>query len=581
MTVFAGVFCISTSSVVPNELKSQITSQLVRQDKGLGVRSVHDVPRLFLAKWDSGAFSEPAWQVKPDGSVATLAGDPLLTEAKRRLMRQDQLDRLSTHIQEKQAFNLASCRGSFALVQYAAERDELCLTTDALGLRPIYYAIQNGLVIFSTALRILESASLVEKHLSILGVAEECAFSFPLADRTPYEEIKVLREAQCFRVTSEQRSFQNYLDWAALQEIPGSMADSAKAIHSEFREAVRLRAGTDRRVYSFLSGGMDSRAIVSELISNGQQVVALNFSAEGSQDQVFAQSFATEAGAACELHCLAGGIFPNFSMLALDAKTKLENMTPTRVDRPRFIWSGDGGSVGLGHVYMDEKMLDIAESRGARAAIEYFLELNKNTLPTGVLAVKARHELPRLIFNSVMAEVDRYTVNDFGRRIYFFLLFNDQRRHLFKHLETIDQHGLELLTPFYDLAFLRAIAATPARWGILHRLYASFFEYLPDIARKTAWQTYPGHVPCPLPKDLTASYQWSKSSWPQRGGIRIRGATAHEMIFSVGDTNQIFSTGRIVLAALAHVLGLRDYSHILSILRVHKKSDRVARSSQK
>jgi len=233
----------------------------------------------------------------------------------------------------------------------------------------------------------------------------------------------------------------------------------------------------------------------------------------------------------------------------------------------------------LGHVYMDERMLDLGESGDTDAAIRYFLDWNRIGLPQGILSAKARQELPSLLQKNVRDEFDRYPVPDFGRRIYLFLLFNDQRRHLFKHFESIDQHGLELLTPFYDSEVLELVAATPSRWGILHRLYAQFFEHLPSFARQTPWQTYPGHVPCPLPHDEQASYQWAPRPTSNNGGLRTRAQCSKSMLLSLEDDThpRTFSRHRVSIAALLHMAGVRDYEHLAPVLQTYRRHQAICR----
>jgi hypothetical protein len=405
-------------------------------------------------------------------------------------------------------------------------------------------------------------------------MAELCAFSFPLAERTPYSEIKVLRESEVLRAADGLMQLQRYDAWNISPCGHESIEQSAEHLNDIFKEAVDLRAGKDTSVYSFLSGGMDSRAIVATLLQSGRRVEALNFSAAGSQDQLFALRFTAAVAERCSVHCLPGGIYPNFSLLALSAKTHLERTQSITVDRPQFIWSGDGGSVGLGHVYMDEAMLDISESKGMEAAANHFLKLNRIGLPVGILSSKARDRLPRQLLDTVITEMNRYPCLDQGRRIYFFLLFNDQRRHLFKHFETIDQHGLELLTPFYDSKFLKAVAATSSRWGILHRLYMKWFEFLPTFARATPWQTYPGHVSCPVVTDADkGSYQWENSEvrghWTQRERFRL----AQQIVRDCDSANSLntLSPIRVWVSAGLHALGLRNCQHILSVVQTYAK----------
>lgn len=581
MTIFAGAVCLQAERL-PHLLKASLRLNLRSTNNDVGAWNVVDQDRFFLVKWDSGAFAEPAWRVTPDGSVCTLAGDPLLIQDGRRLSREDQMAQINADAALNLDSKLAQCRGSFALAHFSTTKNSILLATDALGLRSVYYTIQDGYLIFSTALRVLEETREIRKKLSLLGMAELSVFSFPLANRTPYENVMILREGEILTADTAGVQLRSYYDWTTPEKSLENSKDVVAQLYATFREAVAIRLGTDKRVYSFLSGGMDSRSIVSTLIDMGRHVVALNFSSDASQDQHFAQQFAVEAGVNCSLHCLAGGNFPNFSYLALSAKTELEQREHTFVTRPQFIWSGDGGSVGLGHVYMDENMLDLSDRGDIEGAVKYYLKFNNIALSSQVLDSSSRQRLPRMLFDSVMSEVNRFPREDIGRRIYLFLLFNDQRRHLFKHFETIDQHGLELLTPFFDAKFLRAIAATPSRWGVMHKLYSEFFEHLPQFAFKSAWQTYPGHQPCPIPSEVNLTYQWARQTKPIEEKLSKRGKIALELIRAHNSNMrpQIFSKSRILLAALLHTLGLRDCEHILQRLKLYKYHDAIAQETK-
>ncbi len=578
MTVFAGAYALHGDQVVPQHLKDALARITSRADKGVGTRYCSDQSRLYLAKWDSGAFGEPAWQESDDGSICALAGDPILTRQGKRPERQQQLLSLAQTSRALAAEALAASRGSFALVHHVAQSGELRLATDAVGLRTIYYTVQNGLLVFATALRVLESLAQIDKRLSDQGMIELCVFSFPLADRTPYDRIKVLREAEMLVASESGVTLERYRDWASPVNQPTDMGEAAKDIHAEFERGIELRAGSDRHVYGFLSGGMDSRAIIASLVKGGRKVEALNFSFEHSQDLEFARLFVGQIADSCDLHCSPGAAYANYAFLAKAAMRTLESEQKLGVDRPQCIWSGDGGSVGLGHVYMNAQMLDIARTGDVSALVDAFMSFNHQTAPVGILNGEARVRLPKNIVDSVKSEVNRYPVHDLGRRIYFFLLFNDQRRHLFKHFETIDQHGLEVLTPFYDAAFLSKVAATPSQWGILHRLYASFFDLLPAFATRTPWQTYPGHVPCPVSHDTAARYQWTGPLPLRQLALAERAKLSADLLRASRFKQQppVFSMPRIWLAALAQTLGLRDCRHLLPALRHYKHHSAVA-----
>lgn len=569
MTLIAGAFSIAAGVVLPPPLKAALRQHLRRAPDERGSLSSHDSQALFLVKWDSGSFKEPAWREGADGSLATLVGDPLLADGGARLSRAEQLAHLTGPDAGLNDGELARTRGAFSIAAFSATTHTLTLATDMIGLRPLYYTVQDGVLLFASALRILESMPGLVRKPSTTGVVESCVFGFPLAERTPYANIAVLRECQKLSVSQGGAiALTNYHDWTSAGPVPDSAQTAARELFAEFQAGIRLRLATDQRVYAFLSGGMDSRAIVSALASMGRDIEALNFSPDASQDQVYARQFAETLGARCRLSFLPRDDDPNFSMLAFNAKTRLEQTITVGVDRPAFLWSGDGGSVGLGHVYMDQAMLALAERGDYPAALDHFLSFNGLSLPVKVLSGASRAALQQMIAANAVSEINRYPRADAGRRLYLFLLFNDQRRHLFKHFESIDQHGLEFLLPFYDVRFLQRVADTPAAWGVLHKLYALWFEQLDPSARATPWQTYPGHQPCPVKGDDSLSYQWAGRNGEAALSLSERlGGGRYLAKQALGATLPvIFSRPRLLLAAVLHASGLRNCGHILTML---------------
>ncbi len=573
MTILVGAYCFGAANIISTPLKETLRQLLRTQPDERGILHFVDAPRFFLTKWDSCAFNELAWQLSGDGSLATLVGDPLLTEAGKRLGRSVQLSQLIDQDYFLSDNKLKQTRGAFSAVAYCASKHTLSLATDMIGLRSLYYTVQDDIFIFASALRVFERLPNMARSLSTAGMLELSVFGFPLANRTPYKEVAVLRECEklTLSVACGIESGQ-YHDWEHSQPPPSEPEVAAEVLFSIFKEGIRLRLESDKKTYAFLSGGMDSRAIVSTIASLGCEIEALNFSPSASQDQAYACAFAKTLGPQCHINLLPRDENPNFSMLAFTAKSELERKEQTDVSRPAFFWSGDGGSVGLGHVYLDERMIQIAERGNFNAAMSLFLAVNRLTLPTKAMTPTSRQSMQDLLFSGAVAEMNRYARPDGGRRLYLFLLFNDQRRHLFKHFETIDQHGLEFHLPFFDVHFLKYVIDTPARWGAGHNLYSLWFNHLTPSAVSTPWQTYPGHQPCPIQGDESLSYQWRRASANEKLGIEQRRVEARLILnecFS-GSLPEMFSRPRLILAAVSHYIGLRDCRHILAMLQKYR-----------
>jgi hypothetical protein len=89
-------------------------------------------------------------------------------------------------------------------------------------------------------------------------------------------------------------------------------------------------------------------------------------------------------------------------------------------------------------------------------------------------------------------------------------------------------------------------------------------DHFPSVMVSTPWQTYPGHVACPLPLPQGLSYQWArkpgKKTWLARGSLARKTALA---LLGSGAAIDLVDRGTLSLAVVAHGLGLRDTSHLL------------------
>jgi hypothetical protein len=150
-----------------------------------------------------------------------------------------------------------------------------------------------------------------------------------------------------------------------------------------------------------------------------------------------------------------------------------------------------------------------------------------------------------------------------GRELYFFRMVHDQRRHLTLHFEDVDLHRLEFHLPFYDYALIEAVAASPADYGVGHRLYNEALRFFPSTIQQVAWQTYPGHEPCPIPLPANAIDQWGER---QKDIVRrqrrrsILGETAR-LLLSGKFPGPLLDRRYLVAASLAHWLGVGDYAY--------------------
>lgn len=540
-------------------------------------RTPHDVPVVledntcFVAKVDTGAYGAPAYRVDPDGNASFLVGHPVLPRTTGESSRDKQLAVLHDSWVAQQWLATARTRGVFCAAHYAPGRRELTVVADRLGVRPLYYYCDDRYFVFATALRILEQLPAIPKVVDLRGVAELSAFGYCLGVRTPYVGIRTLRAGEMVHASPAACKERTYWRWDSVAmsgEPEDALADRA---FLRFKEAVEDRLEPGRTAQAFLSGGLDSRAIVTMLHALGADLRTFNFSRPRSQDGFLARAFAECLGLTHVEHPMPAGI-PQLHFTIADVLGAQH--------RNRIVWSGDGGSVGLGLVYMSPAIAAAMRSGDRRRAIRTYFE-GAGVSPAGrLLTREAAEQLDGVLETGVKEELSSIGGEDPGRAFFYFLMANDQRRHLARHFEEIDLHRIEFSLPFFDGAFLESIFAVPLDLCLGHKFYMKWLGRFPASTVSVPWQTYPGHLPCPLPIDPHLGYQWNQSwqrFWgPSRAAVASRG-------FKIACASDFPASTirRSVLAAasLLHALGVADYGYLINSAEIYRRYSPAAVSA--
>jgi asparagine synthase (glutamine-hydrolysing) len=187
---------------------------------------------------------------------------------------------LTRWVQQGQA-TLEALRGMFAFALYDGRRRQFWLVRDRLGVKPLYVS-QTGpeTWVFASELRALLASGLVERRLHGEAVNSYLAFGAVSAPWTLVENVSSVLpgEAWRFDLDKEPVKPQRTKYWQpAFAAGPCPNGDNAamgrteavEGLRSVLAEAVKLRMLSDVPVGVFLSGGIDSGAVVASLVSQG------------------------------------------------------------------------------------------------------------------------------------------------------------------------------------------------------------------------------------------------------------------------------------------------------------------------
>jgi asparagine synthase (glutamine-hydrolysing) len=186
-------------------------------------------------------------------------------------------------------------RGMFAFAIRDATHDQLVLARDVFGIKPLYYFNDGSRFIFASEMRSLLSSGLVPKEMCPEGLSSYLSYGAVEAPLTIIKGVRMLLPGHYLTVNCRngkldlvERSFADDFYQQNQDDAPASRRDAVMRLREVLEDSVRQHLVSDVPVGAFLSGGIDSSAIVA-LMSRVSQERPRTFSV------VFAEKEFTEA----------------------------------------------------------------------------------------------------------------------------------------------------------------------------------------------------------------------------------------------------------------------------------------------
>ena len=155
-------------------------------------------------------------------------------------------------------------RGMFALAIWDSSENRLVLARDPLGIKPLYYYHADDVFLFASEVRALLASGVVPRKLSVGGVDSYLANGSIEAPLTIVNGVRQLLPGQYMTVGATDGKIAVVdFDSPRSETNVRSRADAVARLRSELEESVRLHLVSDVPLGVFLSGGMDSSAMVA------------------------------------------------------------------------------------------------------------------------------------------------------------------------------------------------------------------------------------------------------------------------------------------------------------------------------
>jgi asparagine synthase (glutamine-hydrolysing) len=187
-------------------------------------------------------------------------------------------------------------RGMFAFALWDARDESLFLARDRLGKKPLYYAeLPTGQLVFGSELKALLVHPAISREIDPYAVDEFFAYGYIPDPRTIYRSVSKLPPAHVLLVQRGSRPrLSPYWDLAF---VPGrqSEAEACEGLIEHLHDAVSVRLVSDVPLGAFLSGGVDSSAVVASMSRLSREPVScfsVEFGVPGFDETAYAHDVA-------------------------------------------------------------------------------------------------------------------------------------------------------------------------------------------------------------------------------------------------------------------------------------------------
>ena len=206
---------------------------------------------------------------------------------------------------------LAKTVGMFALALWDKQKRKLYLARDRLGEKPLYYGWQgqgNGAVfLFGSELKALRAHQAFESKIDRNALCLQLRHNYIPAPYSIYKGISKLLPGKLLTVSLQQREPKVWTYWSgakvaqsgAANIFIGSENQTIDELERLLMDAVHKQVMADVPLGAFLSGGVDSSAIVALMQAQSSQPVktfTIGFNEEGYNEAVHAKAVAKHLG---------------------------------------------------------------------------------------------------------------------------------------------------------------------------------------------------------------------------------------------------------------------------------------------
>jgi asparagine synthase (glutamine-hydrolysing) len=180
-------------------------------------------------------------------------------------------------------------RGMFAFAIWDARRRRLLLARDRVGIKPLYYAVADGCLLFGSEIKAILEHPAMERRVNLAALDTFLMHHYGPGEETAFSGVRRLLPGHHLVVEDGRVEVTQYWDLRfPAQPMRGSEGEIAHALVELLDESVRDHMIADVPVGVLLSGGVDSTAMLSFAVGHTDKAVktfTIGFDEPGVTDE--------------------------------------------------------------------------------------------------------------------------------------------------------------------------------------------------------------------------------------------------------------------------------------------------------
>jgi len=192
-------------------------------------------------------------------------------------------------------------RGMFAFAIWDASKRELFLARDRLGIKPLYYAWDGHTFLFASEIKAILEGPSISRAIDPYALDDYLTYLYIPAPKTIFRSVRKLPAACTLRVTPKGPSSpREYWDLEFTPRSGLGEEDASRELLEKLRESVTIHLESEVPLGAFLSGGIDSSAVVglmAEHVRGPVRTASIGFRDEAFDELPYARAVAARFGA--------------------------------------------------------------------------------------------------------------------------------------------------------------------------------------------------------------------------------------------------------------------------------------------